>query len=79
MYVVPVKSKVEISQNFVAFSEYMNFTKLDYSMVPNNSAARLLIFEIFSLPTRLIWTYTQNSSIQNNIGVISSKFINKFV
>ena len=29
-----------------------------YSMVPNNSAARLLIFEIFSLPTRLIWTYT---------------------
>ena len=27
-YVVPVKSKVEISQNFVAFSEYMNFTLL---------------------------------------------------
>ena len=26
-YVVPVKSKVEISQNFVAFSEYMNFTR----------------------------------------------------
>ena len=25
-YVVPVKSKVKISQNFVAFSEYMNFT-----------------------------------------------------
>jgi hypothetical protein len=25
-YVVPVKSKEEISQNFVAFSEYMNFT-----------------------------------------------------
>ena len=24
-YVVPVKSKVEISQNFVVFSEYMNF------------------------------------------------------
>jgi hypothetical protein len=24
-YVVAVKSKVEISQNFVAFSEYMNF------------------------------------------------------
>ena len=24
-YVVTVKSKVEISQNFVAFSEYMNF------------------------------------------------------
>ena len=26
-YVVPVKSKVKISQNVVAFSEYMNFTK----------------------------------------------------
>ena len=26
-YVVPVKSKVEISQNFVAISEYMNFNK----------------------------------------------------
>jgi hypothetical protein len=25
-YVVPVKSEVKISQNFVAFSEYMNFT-----------------------------------------------------
>ena len=24
-YVVPVKSKVKISQNFAAFSEYMNF------------------------------------------------------
>ena len=26
-YVVPVKSKVKISQNFVAFSEYMNFNR----------------------------------------------------
>ena len=26
-YVVPVKSKVKISQNFKAFSEYMNFIK----------------------------------------------------
>ena len=25
-YVVPIKSKVEISQNFVTFSEYINFT-----------------------------------------------------
>ena len=25
-YVVPVKNKVNILQNFVAFSEYMNFT-----------------------------------------------------
>ena len=24
-YVVPIKSKLEISQNFVSFSEYVNF------------------------------------------------------
>ena len=28
-YVVPVKSKVKISQNFVAFSEYMNFKRIE--------------------------------------------------
>ena len=28
-YVVPVKSRVEILQNFVAFSKYMNFTFLE--------------------------------------------------
>ena len=27
-YDVPVKSTVDISQNFVAFSEYMNFTEI---------------------------------------------------
>ena len=27
-YQLPVKSTLEISQNFVAFSEYMNFTKV---------------------------------------------------
>ena len=31
-YLVPVKSKVKISQNFVAFQEYMNFTGLDISL-----------------------------------------------
>ena len=45
-HVVPVKSKVKISQKFVAFSEYMNFTshefycleckrKPDISVIPN--------------------------------------------
>ena len=34
-YVVPVKSKVKISQNFVAFSEYMNF---------NGVANRLVLY-----------------------------------
>ena len=29
-YVVTVKSTVEISQNFVAFSEYMNFNEIEH-------------------------------------------------
>ena len=43
-YVVPVKSKVNIWQNFVAFSEYMNFTNYGCMMarfqilfVPNHN------------------------------------------
>ena len=28
-YIVPIKSKVEISQNFVAFAEYMNFKEIE--------------------------------------------------
>ena len=36
-YVVPVKSKVEILQNFLAFSEYMNFKKKSLvSKLPNS-------------------------------------------
>ena len=31
-YVVPVKSKVKVLQNFVAFSEYMNFTRRKLSL-----------------------------------------------
>ena len=32
-----VKSKVKISQNFVAFSEYMNFKELGDSRIPGTS------------------------------------------
>ena len=32
-YVLPVKSKVKISQNFVAFSEYMNFNSWDFEPI----------------------------------------------
>ena len=33
-YVVPVKSKVKISQNFVAFSKYMSFNSCNYFQEP---------------------------------------------
>ena len=32
-YVVPVKSKVDFSQNFVAFSEYINFNSVLSSII----------------------------------------------
>ena len=35
--VVPVKSTVEISQNFIAFSEYMNFTYYQNSCILRRS------------------------------------------
>ena len=44
-YVVPVKSKVKIFQNFVAFSEYMNFTSLQISIFWNN-CKQLTRFEL---------------------------------
>ena len=34
-YVLTAKSTVEISQNFVAFSEYMNFTKQNSILFPS--------------------------------------------
>ena len=39
-YEVPVKSKVKISQNYVAFSEYMNFNR-------NGSPSDLCIMTLF--------------------------------
>ena len=41
-YVVPVKSKAKISQIFVAFSEYMNFTiKREFILINLNSKKSL--------------------------------------
>ena len=49
----------------ISVNLYMKRTKIkiqkqlcNYSKVPNNSAARLLILKIFSYQHSLIWTYT---------------------
>ena len=49
-YVVPVKSKMEISQNFVAFSEYMNFYLEGQSFTNKNCLfyAKFFEFEVKS-------------------------------
>ena len=36
-YVVPVKSMVEISQNLLAFAEYMNFNKKSHDIFVKNN------------------------------------------
>ena len=48
-YVVPVKSKVEILQDFVAFSEYMNFTTkaCNAFWIDNRKYIQLRFHEIF--------------------------------
>ena len=54
-------SRTKVDLSFKLFQEIPTYTpdfQYKYSRVPNNSAARLLIFLNFSLPTRLIWTYT---------------------
>ena len=47
-YVVPVRSKVKISQNFVAFSEYMNFIINGQKCPPHK-----LVLTIFFIPAAL--------------------------
>ena len=44
--VVPVKSKVKISQNFVAFSEYMNFT---ITLLGNKGNSFKILIQTFCL------------------------------
>ena len=42
-YVVTVKSMVEISQNFVAFSEFMNFTYVERNLLHKERCSYLLL------------------------------------
>ena len=53
------KSKVKISQNFVAFSEYMNFTKKEEIKV---SKSQKYFFLKFHCP-KTEWNIRQNSAL----------------
>ena len=44
-YVVPVKSKVEISQNFVAFLEYMNFKYRTRAIISRSRFEAALVYK----------------------------------
>ena len=80
-YVVPVKSKVKISQNFVFFSEYMNFTSLQISIFWNNFK-QLTRFELhrvtvgkfrLELPETVTEVVTSNS--KKSLKVLSIEII----
>ena len=47
-YLVPVKSKVEISQNFVAFSEHMNFKRFNYRLYLMKASLQFVPGHIFT-------------------------------
>ena len=61
-YVLPVKSKEEISQNFVAFSEYMNFNNQNYQKSKQKLCKfhnfAFLISVVFKILCNLVWIPT---------------------
>ena len=54
---VPVKIKVEISQNFVAFSEYINFT---WTPAMNPVRARSVCWKVDKYFIRVCWGTAQS-------------------
>ena len=71
-YVVPVKSKMEISQNFVAFSEYMNFNEKDtlqHFQIRENRI-RTFVVSVFDLMSLL---YVMNSPTYSTVYLCIAK------
>ena len=74
-YVEPVKSTVEISQNFVASSEYMNFTK-GYVIYANSKllCTKCRIESNLKLPTTFGLAYSPlNSAKLSYLSEVTSK------
>ena len=60
LYVVPVKSKVKISQNFLAFSEYMNFKmipKAFFSLILRWSPYFHILCKAYFIDLNHLWQY----------------------
>ena len=53
-----VKSKRKISQNLVAFSEYMNFTTKGYVV---HTLKKKAIFSYHYIVVKYLWIYNENS------------------
>ena len=57
-YVVQVSSKVKISQNVVAFSEYVNFTKMLINWPKIRQTPQNLFAQIFC-PSPKVWNFIE--------------------
>ena len=68
-YVVPVKSKVKISQNFVAFSEYMNFT---YVWISVNVCIAVCRFNLWK------WWMSKHPIFIQDVSSVFTKAIGSF-
>ena len=55
-YALPVKSKLKILQNFVAFSEYMNFTRKNLKYRLHHHLSKFGRSVFLNNPRLLIWT-----------------------
>ena len=63
MYVVTVKSTVEISQNFVAFSEYINFTWLVNVFVYYSKMFNIFLFFIYFRPLDNVTMHKSSAAV----------------
>ena len=62
-YAVTVKSTVEISQNFVAFSEYMNFIGVSWEKNPIYGASQTNI-------RPFLFCFRQKGPLQAELGIL---------
>ena len=76
-YVVPVKSKVKILQNFVASSEYMNFTVLIYILWVKHKLKNMTHTMHFKSVQVLLEKWTLSLKGQNTVA-FGPKFVEKF-
>ena len=68
MYVVPVKSKGNILQNFVAFSEYMNFIKQQDARLEGLKFRKSFLFFISELVRGATTGKLLDDRLDNNQG-----------
>ena len=64
-YVAPVKSKVKILKNLVAFSEYMNFKSLFIllAIIPNFKTHHSKTFGLNPILSKIVWQFVKSRKV----------------